>query len=493
MKRRLSSYHAPAPICLGCALALLFACCREYKERKPTESVKSKPTVVTNLENAANCGCAARELIFANAALGISTCEKKVPADRTINSIRNELIAAAQAVGGELTQVDVEEAVKLAADVRNESGFYALLIDRAGHFCGLHGVIEVDGKRFSQVTHGDFGLQLLPEESMTNGNFRETWICQNNRGVVHIPLGEAILAVDGTIRNFGEVLPLAELSASFKFQNCSAHAIVLCKPQTTCGCVVPSMDGNATLLPGENYDLRISIQSGTSESFTQKVHMKCWDTETGKSRDFSLELFGNRRAAMVIEPRSLKFGTVREGKTSSRTLFLIETKTDRFRVESLSCDDANLKWEQTRREYDNHLSRYDFLFTIKAGKRYGRSTGQIEILTTSKQYPVVKIPIEYTVEPPFSLTPKLLTFEKVTVGETKSLPVKLSPYDYDDVLVKMHEAPGEISIDKDKNSGTYYITFSPNRQGLWEGEINLELLKDDVKVLQTIKCVANVQ
>ena len=114
MKRRLSSYHARAPICLGCALALLFACCREYKERKPTESVKSKPTVVTNLENAANCGCAARELIFANAALGISTCERNVETKDTIEAVKRELVDVARATDGKLRVVDAEEAAELA-------------------------------------------------------------------------------------------------------------------------------------------------------------------------------------------------------------------------------------------------------------------------------------------------------------------------------------------------------------------------------------------
>ena len=114
MKRRLSSYHAPAPICLGCALALLFACCREYKERKPTESVKSKPTVVTNLERAANCGCAARELIFANAALGISTCERNVETKDTIEAVKRELVDVARATDGKLRVVDAEEAAELA-------------------------------------------------------------------------------------------------------------------------------------------------------------------------------------------------------------------------------------------------------------------------------------------------------------------------------------------------------------------------------------------
>lgn len=114
MKRRFSSYHARAPICLGCALALLFACCREYKERKPTESVKSKPTVVTNLENAANCGCAARELIFANAALGISTSEKNVETKDTIEAVKRELVDVARATDGKLRVVDAEEAAELA-------------------------------------------------------------------------------------------------------------------------------------------------------------------------------------------------------------------------------------------------------------------------------------------------------------------------------------------------------------------------------------------
>ena len=240
MKRRLSSYHAPAPICLGCALALLFACCREYKERKPTESVKSKPTVVTNLERAVNCGCAARELTFANVALETSTCERKVEAKDTIEAVKRELIHEASARGGNLKVVGVEEAAKLAAEAKRDSQFYALLIGRDGHLCGLLGSIEeIDGHKLYQVCHGDLGAQLLPRESLSNEFFQEAWLCSSESGGIPIQPGNGELRIDKAWINAGELRPLDELKYEFNLENTGNSTIVLGKPQTSCGCVVP--------------------------------------------------------------------------------------------------------------------------------------------------------------------------------------------------------------------------------------------------------------
>lgn len=491
MTRKTPLKYARAPVCLSCALLLLAGCCGE-KASSVVDSSQVQ-TVATGLINASECGCAARELTFARSALGASPCETIVDSEGKIDSVKSELESTAKTNGAEFRVIDVEEAARLAKDAEPDSGFYALLVNREGHFFGLRGSIDVDGKRFYQVSHGAFGLQLLPQEFMIGANFQEAWLCRHEQGGVAVPMGDATLVVDKTWQNFGEVAPLAELKTSFHFQNLSEHAVALGKPQTTCGCVVPSIDDTVAISPGESYDMEVSLQSGTATSFDQRVLMKCWDPETGKSCEFALELFGNRRETMTIQPRVLNFGDVREGKTASRTLTLIETETDRFNVTDVRCDDSAVTWKQERKEIADNLSRYDFLFTVEPGKTTGKIDGQIEIATTSNQYPVVTIPIEYVAEPAFSIVPKVLTFGDVAVGESKSLFVKLNPPTVDGVRVSVLSLPDEMLFEKEEDGVSFLVTFSPYQKGLWDGEIRLELLMDDAKDLQTIKCVANVR
>ena len=481
--------YARAPVCLGYALLLLAGCCGEKASSVGDSS--QVQTVATGLINASECGCAARELTFARAALGASPCETIVDSEGKIDSVKSELESTAKTNGAEFRVIDVEEAARLAKDAVPDSGFYALLVNREGHFFGLRGSIDVDGKRFYQVSHGAFGLQLLPQEFMIGANFQEAWLCRHEREGVAVPMGDATLVVDKTWQNFGEVAPLAGLKTSFHFQNLSERAVALGKPQTTCGCVVPSMDDTVAILPGESYDMEVSLQSGTATSFDQRVLMKCWDTETSKSCEFALELFGNRRETMTIQPRVLNFGSIREGKSATRTLSLLETETDRFQVTDVRCEDSSVKWEQSRKEIGDNLFRYDFLFTVEPGKTTGKIDGQIEIATTSNQYPVVKIPIEYVAVPAFSIVPKVLAFGAVAVGESKTLSVKLDPPTSADTSVSVLSLPHEVLFEREGDS--FHVTFSPNQKGLWEGEIELELLEDNYKHVQTIECVANVR
>ena len=209
--------YARAPVCLSCALLLLAGCCGE-KASSVGDSSAVQP-VAADLVNASECGCAARELTFARAALGASPCETIVDSEGKIDSIKGELESTAKTNGAEFRVIDVEEAARLAKDAEPDSGFYALLVNREGHFFGLRGSIDVDGKRFYQVSHGAFGLQLLPQEFMIGANFQEAWLCRHEREGVAVPMGDATLVVDKTWQNFGEVAPLAELKTSFHFQN----------------------------------------------------------------------------------------------------------------------------------------------------------------------------------------------------------------------------------------------------------------------------------
>ena len=477
-------------------ILMLFTGC--YKENEAPSNEDSSPvlTTTTDLTNASNCGCAFRELSFALAVVGATIHNTVDDSREKIDSIRNKLASSAKTLGAEFRVINVEEVARLAVEARFGSRFYALLVSRDGHFYGLLGALNIDGKTLYQVCHGGMGPLLLPRESLSTENFQEAWLCQRESTNVAIPLGEAKLLIDKAWVNFGEVRPLSKLACEFYLENIGASTIVIGKPQTTCGCVIPSIESSITLLAGEKYTMKVEISAGTAQSFEQRIVMQCWEAESGVSKEFSLTLLGNQRASMKITPCSLNFGILYPGEKVERELFLKETPTDKFCISSVSTSDGSLTWIQSQEEVGSErLKVYRFLITLlipKESNLEGSQKETLTLLTSSSQYPQIKIPIDYVVRPRITVTPEIVSFGTCRIGEVVDEEISVvSAGNSPAIEIKSDSLPSGFSLEH-KTRNVYKLSFTPEHTGVFEENIELELSNQEQAIRRTIKCVGNV-
>ena len=498
MTRKTPLKYARAPVCLGRALSLLAGCCGEKASSVGDSSAVQ--TVAADLVNASECGCAQRELFFARASLGLDPRTSEVEPKARISELRHSLENTASQGGSIRVLSDLEEIKRRLQDSSSESRFYATLIGRNGHFYGLHGAVNIDGDQYYQVSHGIFGVRLVAEEELNNGLFQECWLYdKGDADGVTIKLDGSNFVVDRLWENFGEAKPLATLQTSFTFKNDSEKTFVIGKPETSCGCVVPKLNTSVPLPPGENYVMDVEIKSGVETSFDQEINMKFWDEKTSQTVEFKLELFGNRRASMIASSNKIDFGRALPGEVVEREFNLKESDTDRFMISNFCLEgfeDINQALTIAQPEetpLPGGLVKRSFQLKLTAPNLEGTREGTLRISTTSDQYPVLSVPVVFTVEPVFAVSPNPIVFGDVSLGTAATTTFEITSQNDEKVEAKAVSLPDGLSLKKEGE--LYQLTLLPQKKGVWNETIELIIQNKEgtVKSSRSIKCTAFVR
>jgi hypothetical protein len=368
-----------------------------------------------------------------------------------------------------------------------------VLVHKKGHFYGLLGTIEINDVRFFQLIHGGSQVWLATSEQLERAGFIEVWKLGRTSSEIPIPVGKNVLWVDNLYHNFGEVKPASEVTGVFNFRNGGDKTLILSKPETSCGCIVPNIDTATKIESGKSFLLKISLISSQSISTRQTVGMKCYEEGSGILQQFTLDLFANQRESMEIVPKSLDFGFVTPHEEVKRTVTLKEVPTDRFSISKINFGNLPLTCAMQEMTALDGMKYYqtELRFLLKNEKIEGKQRDEIVFITDSHQFPQIKIPVTYEVAPIVQAIPSIVSFGTVRVGEKNRTEVKFESRNGYPVEVILESLPEGITFEK--SDKVYHIDFVPKKIGIWENEMKLILVAGSCQFPCSLKCVAFVQ
>ena len=302
-----------------------------------------------------------------------------------------------------------------------------ILVHKTGHLYVLFGAIRANDKLLCQVLHGNEPVSLVTKQALLEGGFQEVWCLEKTKGAgVPIHVGKTVVNIDKLWHNFGEVFPTDRWNARFDWRRWRDTTVILDKPTVSCRCVLPKMSGQTTLSPREAFDLRIATQATGITSMRNSVGLTFYEKGSGVSRRVQLTLIGSQRESMEVNPRTLDFGLMVPGKTSSRLICLCEKPADRFLLKKVDPGKLPITHRVETTRDKNGLATYRVNVELEAEKELpGEHRGELTFTTDSYVRPTVTVPVTFQVEPPVRAIPSVIALGTVAVGEPREERLRL--------------------------------------------------------------------
>jgi len=357
-----------------------------------------------------------------------------------------------------------------------------------GHMYLLLGaVVTADGQTLYQLVHGSSAIALIPETAISQAKFQKAWRLHPGKQGVSLHVGNGILCVDSLNYNFGHILPNEKVSHTFTLTNMGDTALVIRKPQTSCGCTTTSLINDIVLKPRETTSIVVELQSTNVVSTRQFVYFNLTEPETNSTRQVLLSLFGSQTIFKSVVPRAIDFGIVRPGFSYSQSVSVIETFFDRFSIKKIDPSGAPLTWNVENLEAGKGLHRYKITFTLNVGDQpTGRQQKIVHVITDSRFSPDILVPVTFEVAPRVSAIPSVLALGEVPVGETREDHIYfMSSIGYP-FEVKLKSVPPEATcrLEKKKDYVELIVNTKLLTVGLWQKNIVVNVISpshdDDV-------------
>lgn len=331
-----------------------------------------------------------------------------------------------------------------------------ILVHETGHLYVLLGTIKIRGHLMCQLIHGKSPVWLVESSKLKTAGFREAWWLHRVADSFPVRIGAAKLRVDHMFHDFGEVEPQSRVQCLFVVKNTGERTVVIDKPRVSCGCITPNTTSVIQLAPGEQHELSIALRVGVSSSVRHAVALKCFEKETGDSKELVFYVFASQRQAMRIVPHSVDFGVVVPGQSYTRTIRLTEVASDRFEIHSVKVSGlpSRSQWQLVEKHASRTLHDYLVRLTITMDAqvpRTGDYAGELVVTTSSHVRPHICVPTRLTVPQAVCAEPSIISLGSVVAGEQRQARVRFISRSTESFSIDVARWPRECRIELDRS------------------------------------------
>ncbi len=214
------------------------------------------------------------------------------------------------------------------------------------------------------------------------------------------------VAISNPIFDFGAVSQGTKVSNDFVISNSGSIPLIIQRVEPTCGCTAAVPEKN-TLQPGEKTSVKVTFDTTGFEGY--KVKSVRLYTNDPSEISSVLTLQGTVKTDIELKPENLYFGKIgkNEKKTLSATILLDENSP--IKVLDVSSKSDYIKIE-TKDLVTGKQRGKQITVSLNDDVPVGILRSHIAIKTTSKNNPVVQIPVFARIEGDLKLSPSEVSF-----------------------------------------------------------------------------------
>ena len=272
--------------------------------------------------------------------------------------------------------------------------------------------------------------------------------------------------------DFGKVEAGEDVEHAFSFLNKGNSPLAIHKVRTSCGCT-GALVSSKEVPPGKGGEIRATFRS---RGFLGPVKKSLTvETNDPENRFVRLTVKGKVLSEVTAEPRFLNWGTVNREKPPKPVKLRIRLREGQgIEIQEVRSESRSVVLNKEEENEKGAVYRVSLSETIPAGWLVGR----ISIRTSSEKVPEVRVPFHAFVEGGVKVSPLLLSFSPVRLGEPVSRLLTLEKTGGEDFTVKRVKATTDAILTeiRTKEEGSLVqlkVTYDPGTRT--EGHITERL------------------
>jgi hypothetical protein len=239
-----------------------------------------------------------------------------------------------------------------------------------------------------------------------------------------------------TAHDFGTVVKGAKTEFRFEFKNIYVEDLHVASVRSSCGCTTPEVKKRDLKTYETSYILATynthAFVGHRSATVTVKFDKPFY-------AEVQLQVSGNIRGDIVVQPNFVNLGTVNQGHTTERAITVTQTNRPDWRVLDVRSANPNFEVDVIERSRAPGNVSYDLKVKLKDGAPAGYIKDQLVLVTNDRAAATFPIEVEGLVVPEITLS-QSINFGSLEIGgkATKPLivrgqkPFKITKIDCDD-------------------------------------------------------------
>ncbi|RMG33439.1 MAG: DUF1573 domain-containing protein [Planctomycetota bacterium] len=220
--------------------------------------------------------------------------------------------------------------------------------------------------------------------------------------------------------DFGVVARGSDVKRRLKIRNVLSVPVHVASVRTTCGCSAgkPEKDW---LQPGEESYVELTLD--TRRFIRRKDSNLIVTFDQPAFAEVTIPLTAYIRTDVVLDPGSFQLGTVPKGETVTRTMQILYAGRNDWKIVEVR---SPRPWLQTElRETRRAGGRVDYQLTLTVTPEApaGPVRETLILVTDDARAPHVPVLVEGTIEPPFTVSPAVVSLGRLFAGRPKTFTV----------------------------------------------------------------------
>lgn len=294
-----------------------------------------------------------------------------------------------------------------------------------------------------------------------------------------------------TSHDFGKVAKGAKVQHRFKFKNIYEEPIHVASVRSSCGCT--SVD--ITKRDLKTWETSEVIANFNTNAFLGH-HSATLTVTIDKPyyAEVQLQVYGNIRHDIVLQPGSVELGSIDAGKTAEKAIAITHTGRGDWKILDVRSANTNFEVEANERQRNHGNVTYDLIVRLKGSAPPGYINDQLFLITNDSMAPQIPVDVEGRVVAPIQVNPSSLSLGSLKPGQTVTKhvvvrgnkPFKVLGVDCEDCI--------QVDLPKEaRNAQAIPITFTAgDKPGKVVKKIKIRTDMGD-NILPEVTCLATIE
>ena len=254
-----------------------------------------------------------------------------------------------------------------------------------------------------------------------------------------------------TEQDFGVVPANADMKARIKITNIYKETVQISDVKTSCGCTVGKP--SATILESEQVAwLDVSMDTRRFRGPKETVVSIHFSHPIPATVQVRVKSFIN--SDVELNPGALEFREIPQGVDHQFKMLVQYNGHGQSVIKEAVCKNPHVALKFNMVRQNAFVQTYELIATLKGTAPLGDLRDQVHLITNDPNNPQIPVLIEARVEPEFTVTPELISFDNMVPGQRKTI----------NVIIRGRK-PFEIEkIESEKTAGTFETQIPTDMQ-----------------------------
>jgi hypothetical protein len=222
-----------------------------------------------------------------------------------------------------------------------------------------------------------------------------------------------------TSHDFGTVVRGAKTEFRFPFKNIYVEDLHVASVRSSCGCTTPEV----TKRDLKTYETGYIVATYNTHAFTG--HRGATVTVTFDKpfyAEVQLQVIGNIRGDIVVQPNFVNLGTVNQGQPAERSITVTQTSRPNWKITDVRSANTNFEVDVIQRRRVAGQVSYDLKVKLKETAPAGFIKDQLILVSNDQQAATFPIDVEGRVVPELTIN-QLINFGSLDAGGKATKPL----------------------------------------------------------------------